>query len=216
MSLTLYTAPLSTATHTEAVLDALQVSFERVVLDIDAGETRTPEFRKLNPNARIPVLVHDGAALWESAAIAMHLGEAFGQERGLYPAPGLKRAHTMKWIVWGSATLAEAAGRFSSSLPPEQAGAVQSGSVDFDASSVDHGVVRARAVTDLQDLLGILAGALADQPFLVDDFSIADIHVGGIVGWIAMMEPRFAAHPNVQVWLARCAAKSQDADSSPR
>ena len=34
---------------------------------------------RLNPNGRVPTLVHDGVAIWESAAITIYLGETFGE-----------------------------------------------------------------------------------------------------------------------------------------
>jgi glutathione S-transferase len=204
MPLTLYTAPYSTATLTEAALKALNLDYERVVLGIDAGDTRKPAFRALNPNGRVPVLVHDGEVLWESAAIVMHLGESFGQARDLYPGPGIARAHAMKWIVWGSATLAEAAGRLASSLPPESAGAVQSGSIDFVAMDTDQSGKRAAALADLSFLLGILNQALEDREYLIGNYSLADIHLAGLVGWIASMEAPIANHASVLSWLARC------------
>jgi glutathione S-transferase len=113
MSLTFYYAPMSTAEVTAAVLAELGVPCERVRLDIDAGDTRKPDFLAINPNGRVPAIVHDGTPIWESAAITMYLGELFGVEAGLYPAPGPRRGEALRWIVWGNVTLAEAASRLA-------------------------------------------------------------------------------------------------------
>ena len=207
MHLKLYTAPFSTATLTEAALSTLNLTYERVVLDIDAGDTRTAAFRALNPNGRVPVLVQDGAVLWESAAIVMHLGETFGVARGLYPEPGIRRAHAMKWIVWGSATLSEAAGRLAAALPPDQAGAVQSGSVDYIAAETDRSAARSRALADIGLLLGTLDQALAQEDYLVSSFTLADVHIAGIVGWIASMNAPVSDYASVLRWLDRCEAR---------
>ncbi len=96
MSLTFYYAPMSTASITEAVLAELGVACERIRLDFAAGDTRAPDFLAVNPNGRVPAVVHDGTSIWESCAITMYLGEAFGVEAGLYPAPGPKRGEAMK------------------------------------------------------------------------------------------------------------------------
>ncbi len=209
MTLTLYTAPYSTATLTEAALNALALPYERIILDIDGGDTRTPAFIAINPNGRVPVLAHEGAILWESAAILMHLGETFGVARGLYPAPGMARAHAMKWIIWGSATLSEAAGRLAGALSPDQPGAVQSGSVDYDADARDKSAIRTRAVADLEFLLNILNQALAADDFLIGEYSLADVHLAGIVGWISAMSTAPASYPAIMAWLARCEARAQ-------
>lgn len=88
MSLVLYYAPHSTANLSRLVLEELGISYEKVKVDLASGELATPAFRHLNPNGRVPVLVHDDQPIFESAAITMYLGETFGVERGLYPAPG--------------------------------------------------------------------------------------------------------------------------------
>ncbi|KAI9880154.1 MAG: hypothetical protein M1823_006761, partial [Watsoniomyces obsoletus] len=91
---------MSTASITQGVLAELDIECERVKLDIEAGDTRKPDFLKVNPNGRVPAIVHDGTPIWESAAITMYLGELFGVDAELYPAPGPKRGEAMKWIVW--------------------------------------------------------------------------------------------------------------------
>ena len=83
MTLIFYGAPMSTASITEAVLAELDVSHERRMLEFGSNGTQSAEFLKVNPNGRVPALVHDGTALWESAAITLYLGEIFGVERGL-------------------------------------------------------------------------------------------------------------------------------------
>ncbi len=85
MSLTFYYSPMSTAVLTNLVLEELGVPCERVTVDLKKGETHTQEFLRVNPNGKIPVLVHDGIAIWESAAITLYLGEIFGVAKGLYP-----------------------------------------------------------------------------------------------------------------------------------
>ena len=106
MALTFYYAPMSTATITAIVLEELGIPYKSVKLDIKAGDTKKPDFLKLNPNGKVPLVVHDDIPIFESAAITMYLGEQFGVEKKLYPAPGPKRGEAMKWIVWSNVTLA--------------------------------------------------------------------------------------------------------------
>ncbi len=60
----------------------------------------------------MPVLVHDGTVIFESAAIQAYLGETFGVDKGLYPAPGRKRGEALKWLVWANVSLVEAVVRW--------------------------------------------------------------------------------------------------------
>lgn len=188
MSLTFYYAPMSTASITEAVLAELGISCERVKLDISAGDTRKPDFLKVNPNGRVPAIVHEGMPIWESSAITMYLGEVFGVDAKLYPALGPKRGEAMKWIAWSNVTLAEAAGRLAASLPTDNEGAVQSNSLDWVSPEQRSATAVEKAKTDLARCLSILDSGLEGESFLLGNYSLADTHLQGFVGWIATME----------------------------
>src|SRR5437868_6417543 len=96
MSLIFYFAPQSTATLTDLVLEELGVPHDRKKVDLKAGDAKKPEYVKVNPNAKVPAIVHDGVPIFESAAITMYLGEMFGVDKKLYPAPGPRRGEAMK------------------------------------------------------------------------------------------------------------------------
>ncbi len=204
MSLTFYFAPNSTASITEAVLAELGVQCERVKMDISAGDTRAPEFLAINPNGRVPVLVHERTPIWESAAITMYLGEVFGVDAGLYPGPGPARGEAMKWIVWSNVTLAEAGGRLAALLPSGSEGAVQSNSADWIPPEQRSADAADRARSDLARCLTILDRALAGRPFLLDSYSLADTHLQGFVGWLGAMDVDMTPFPAVTAWLERC------------
>jgi|GEM_PF-323219 len=207
MALIFYYAPMSTASLTEAVLAELGVACERVKLDIDAGDTRKPAFLKINPNGRVPAIVHDGTAIWESSAITMYLGEIFGIDVGLYPPPGPKRGEAMKWISWTSATLGEAAGRLSAALPTGAVGGVQTGSVDFVQPEQRDAAALAKAKADVTACLAVLNDGLEGRAFLAGDYTLADPHLFMMVGWIAAMDVDLAPFANISGWMGRVSAR---------
>ncbi len=204
MSLTFYSAPMSTASLTEAVIAELGIDCERVNLDLSAGDTKKPEYLKINPNGRVPAIVHDGTAIWESSAIAMYLGELFGVEARLYPAPGPQRGEAMKWIAWGNVTLAEPAGRLFASLPPEMQGDPATNAGEKVTSEQKSEIAMAQAKADITDRLKILNSGLEGRSFLLGEYSLADTHLQGIVGWIGSMNVDLTPFPNVTGWLQRC------------
>jgi glutathione S-transferase len=207
MSITFYYVPMSTSSITAAVLAELGTPCERVKLDISAGDTRKPDFLKVNPNGRVPVIVHEGMPIWESSAITMYLGEVFGVESKLYPEPGLKRGEAMKWIAWSNVTLAEAAGRLSASLPTSSEGAVQSNSLDWVSPEQRSAIAVEKAKADLAVCLRILDSGLEGKSFLLGDYSLVDTHLQGFVGWIGTMEVDLTPFPNVTGWLQRCSER---------
>lgn len=79
------------------LLTLLGEPFDYVAMDIDKGETRTPEFLKVNPNGRIPVLeVTPGDHLAESNAILCYLGE----DTRYVPEGRRERAGVMQWLFF--------------------------------------------------------------------------------------------------------------------
>ncbi|HYC02282.1 MAG TPA: glutathione S-transferase family protein [Azospirillaceae bacterium] len=79
------------------MMTLLGIPFERVEIDIDRGESRTPEFLAMNPNGRIPLLqVAPDRYLAESNAILCFLAE--GTE--YLPAEPWLRAQVMQWLFW--------------------------------------------------------------------------------------------------------------------
>jgi len=204
MSLTFYYVPMSTSSITEAVLAELDIPCDRVQLSIVDGDTKKPEFLAINPNGRVPVIVHEGIAIWESAAITLYLGELFGVEAKLYSPAGQQRGEAMKWIVWGNVSLAEAAGRLSALLPADSDGAVQSNSQDWVPPEQRNPIVLEKAKSDLARCLGILDHALDGKSFLLGDYSLADTHLQGFIGWIGSMDVDLQEFPNVMGWLERC------------
>ena len=72
----------------------LDLAYEWVDIDILAGETRTPDFATLNPNAKIPVLdLPGGQHLAESNAILNYLADG----TGYLPEGRLQRAYVLQW-----------------------------------------------------------------------------------------------------------------------
>ncbi len=194
MSITFYYAPMSTASVTQLVLEELAIPVEKVKLDLAKGETKTPEFMKLNPNAKVPCLVHDGTPLWESSALTMYLGEMFGVDKQLYPAPGPRRGEAMKWIAWTNVSLGEAVyriGRNTQWAPEDQRNA-KAGE---------------QAVKDVGDLLQILDRALDGKQYLLGDYTIADTHVHAFTDWLRHMKIDFSSLSHINAWSERCAAR---------
>ena len=53
----------------------LDIKVDLVLVDLFKGEQNSPNFLKLNPNHKVPVLEHDGFVLWESYAIMQYLAD---------------------------------------------------------------------------------------------------------------------------------------------
>src|SRR6185503_7635754 len=62
-----------------------------------APETKTPEYRELNANGRVPTIDDDGFILSESMAINFYLAKKHGK---LYPSDPKNEALALQWSLW--------------------------------------------------------------------------------------------------------------------
>ncbi|WP_376095257.1 glutathione S-transferase family protein [Roseomonas sp. CCTCC AB2023176] len=69
-------------------------------VSLRAGDTKTPEYRAMNPKGQVPVLQFaDGAALTEIPAIALALHEMTPGST-LFPAGGIERLRAFEQLAW--------------------------------------------------------------------------------------------------------------------
>lgn len=80
------------------LLSMLGLDYNRIRIDSSAGETQTPEFRRLNPRGQIPVLVDGETVIWDSMAILVYLARRYGDEHYL-PSDALGEARVMQWLA---------------------------------------------------------------------------------------------------------------------
>ena len=103
--LTLYYAPGSSSMAAHIALHEIGVAFESRALSFHTKETRQAEFLNLNPVGQVPVLVVDGRALTEVAAILVYLARRY-PEAGLLPSgDAFAEAEVVSWMSFVAATL---------------------------------------------------------------------------------------------------------------
>jgi glutathione S-transferase len=83
------------------ILHELGLEYESHPIGSRTGETQTPEFTKLNPREKIPLLQDGELTVAESAAIVTYLGETYGRSFGLIPpAASPERAAYFEWCFF--------------------------------------------------------------------------------------------------------------------
>lgn len=156
------------------------------------GETRTPEFLGINPNAKIPALVDGDFKLWESNVIMAYLGEKAGNTE-FWPS-GQARYDAMRWMNWEAAHFNPVVGVFLfENLLKNMMGAG-----DPDASKLE------QASKDFERYGKVLDEALAGRSFLLGDKpTIADFSVCAPLGYAGAAKVPVAQFPNVVAWMRR-------------
>lgn len=196
MSLIFHYAPMTSATRIHWALEELEIPFEKRKVDLAKGEQRTPEFLAQNPNGKVPLLVDDGAAIFESLAILLYLGERYGVERGLFPATRVERAEAVTWMCWAQVSLAEVATRVlrntSERIPEDER----------------NEKAAAAARKELHELLAIADRAMEGKTYLLGEkFSFADLAIAGYAPFFTFIGADLSKLENVQAWFSRCTTR---------
>jgi glutathione S-transferase len=93
-------------------LQELGVDFEPIRVNLLAGDHQRPEFLKINPAGKIPVLVDGDLVLTESVAIVLYLAEKY-PDKGLLPAGPKERAQVNRWLLFAATELEQPLWRIS-------------------------------------------------------------------------------------------------------
>jgi len=96
----LYTAPTPNGWKVSVALEELGLPYDVRPVNLLANEQKKPEFLRLNPNGKIPVIVdHDngGLVLFESGAILQYLAEKTGH---LLPREPAARWQAIQWLMF--------------------------------------------------------------------------------------------------------------------
>jgi glutathione S-transferase len=98
MTLELYHNDMSTcAQKVRLTLAEKELSWKSHHMDLRKGDTRTPEYKKLNPSAVVPTLIDDGKIICESTVIMEYLDDAYPEPR-VRPKDPVNRARVRAWI----------------------------------------------------------------------------------------------------------------------
>ena len=158
----LYYNPRSRAVIAKWMLDECGAKYEIVPIDLTKREHKTPEFLKVNPAGKLPVLVDGDSRIFEGAAICLYLGDKFS-EANLAPKVGApERGRYLSWMVYSTSQLEPAMGDTLlkvQSLPQ-------------------------RGWTDFETAKNVVEGELGDGPYLFGDwFTAADVMIGSMFIW---------------------------------
>ena len=99
--LTLWGASTTRTMRPHWALHELRLDYEKQMVTPRSGELQTAHFRALNPREKVPVLQDGDLTLVESAAIVNYLGDNYGADSGLTPAPATRaRAGYDQWCFF--------------------------------------------------------------------------------------------------------------------
>ena len=183
----LYTWSTPNGRKVSILLEELGLDYKVHSVNIGAGDQNTPEFLKIGPNNKIPVIFdHDtGMSLMESGAIMLYLAEKHNQ---FLPKNNTGRAAVMEWLMWQMGGLGPMLGQAHHFL-------------HFNPGKSDYAEVRFGS--EVARLYGVLDKRLDGRNYICDDYSIADIACWPWVSRYEWQRINLAEFPNVRSWYKR-------------
>jgi glutathione S-transferase len=186
------------------LLEEIGAPYELVLVDRTHDAHKAPDYLRLNPHGRIPVLIDGDLVLYEAAAICLHLVDRHPAAALAPPLGTPERAHFYKWLVYLTNTVqAELLVYF---YPERWA--------EADAARAE---VKARAearVGTMFDTIerelaggGASAGAGAGPHLLGERLSAADFYLLMLARWTRMMANPARRRPAVARLLDRLAER---------
>lgn len=168
----------------------LGLAHERIEVGGPAGGLDAPDFRKMNPHGRIPVLIDGETVVWESHTILRYLAARYGSGTFWSDDPA-ERSQAERWMDWAQTALQPDFLRgvfWGYYRTPEQ---------DRDMAAVQRMIERCAAYVRLLD--EVLAGR---SYLLGDELSLADIPAGTNLYRYFNIDIDRPEVPNVERWYA--------------
>ncbi|MGH7894587.1 MAG: glutathione S-transferase family protein [Candidatus Binatia bacterium] len=191
--ITLYGVPRSRAMRSLWMLEELGVPYENVKTNFATGDTRKPDYLKINPNGHVPALKDGDTILCESLAINLFLARKY--DKGLWPRTVDDEGRTFQWSLWAMTELEEP-------VLTTLLNRVFFPGPQRDAAKADDAAERVKKP------LAVLEGALAAHPYLLGDaFTVADLNVAAVLSWAPLAGIELGTLPKTQAWLGRCCGR---------
>lgn len=143
----------------KVVLAEKNLPYEIVPIDLRKQEQKTPEYLKMNPYGKVPVLTDDGTVLYESLVITEYLEEKYPNPP-LLPKDPAKKAKARILTDYGMAHFDSPYQKLRMELMKE--------AKDQSQPIIDG------TKSDLRKLLQRFEDEIGDQPYLIGDFSLVD------------------------------------------
>ncbi len=187
-----YTAPTPNGQKISIALEEMKIPYKLIKINFRENQQKAPDFLKLNPNGRIPVIVdtdNDDFVVFESGAILIYLAEKSGKYFGNNEK---QRSQILQWLMFQMAGIGPMMGQanvFFRYFPEKIEAAIS------------------RYQNEVNRLFGVLDGHLKDNQYLAGEYSIADMANWAWVRTHQWSGVEIDHLPNLKRWLDLIAAR---------
>lgn len=180
-----YHNPMSRGRIVHWMLEEVGAPYKTVLVNLEKGEQKKPEYLAINPMGKIPAIVYRGTVVTESAAICAYLADAFPAARLAPSFDDPRRGTYLRWLFFAASCVDYALVDHMLSRPPvERRTAIGYGSYE--------------------DTLNALEKAITAGPYILGDwFTAADVYTASVIGW-GLLSKALEPRPSFEAYAARC------------
>ena len=202
-TLKLYEFPPTRSIRVRWALQEMQLDFDSILVNLPAREHHASEFLKINPAAKVPVLVDGDLVLIESVAIVLYLADKY-PEKGFTPASVADRGLMTQWLLFAATELEQPLWRIARHTRLYPA-----------ARRIAAEIPNARQ--DFLEMARVLDAHMQERQFVVGDSAcVADFVVAYTLDWADELDllgpfPRLSAYLESMYDRPRAAPRIADA-----
>jgi glutathione S-transferase len=145
---------------TRIVLAEKDLTYDTIPVDLKAGEQKRPEFLKLNPFGKVPVLIDDEVIVYDSTIINEYLEDEYPHPQ-LMPTDSAARARVRTLEDYADNAFTVVTGQIMHELRKPEG--------ERDQQRLQS------ARQQVTQMLAVIDGSLAGRSWLVGNFSLADV-----------------------------------------
>lgn len=183
----LYWAPRTRSFTTIWMMEETGQPYERVLVDVSAGDQKKADFLAVNPMGKVPALQDGEATMAEAAAICAYVADRFPQADLAPRADDPRRAKHLYWLFFAPSCIEPAIIQIFTKI-------------EVPASTAGWG--------DATQVFDVLDQALQQGPWLLGDtFTAADVVIGSGLNFAVRQFKMVPSRPTFDRFLDRCAAR---------
>ena len=186
----LYSSSTPNGRKISIMLEELDIKYNPILISLDKKEQFSPEFSKISPTNKIPVIVdkESGQIIFESGAILLYLAKKYNKflnEKDYW--------NVVQWLFFQMAYVGPMLGQAHQYL------FYHKGKSEF---------AEERSRTYSNNVYEILNAQLSNNNYICNDYSIADIAVWPWVARFERHQINLKNHPNVLRWYTNISKRS--------
>lgn len=163
------------------LLEEIGAPYELIHMSIDMDEPRPPEQLAINPNGWVPVLLWEGGAMYECAAITVFLCDRHSDARLAPTVDDPARALFLQTLVYFSNSVQNA---YQLTYYPDR----------FVDTPADEPSAQQRGIRRLRETWSVIDDQIGDSQWVLGDrFGAADIYLFMLTTWLRSTK----GHPSV-------------------